>query len=107
MVPIKKSLTSHKTHKALFDYDDRGNRISVTFFDGIGKPCLHTIGVHKIVYRYDELGNRLEEAYFGLNNEPVSMADMGIHKIQYLYDRSYKLLSKSYFDVSGRLIKQQ
>lgn len=103
--PNKEAAYSHQTHKALFDYDDRGNRISVSWFDGIGNPCLHSVGVHKTIYSYDELGNTLVEAYFGLNNEPVNMVGVGIHKVQYLYDQSHKLLSQIYFDANGRQIE--
>lgn len=45
--------------EAKVTYDERGNKTSLSCFDGYGKPCLCADGYHKMTYSYNDRNNLL------------------------------------------------
>lgn len=66
-----------------YEYE-KGNIVSVSFYDASGKSVLTPYGVHRIMMEYDEDGNCTCRAAYDCNGNPAVYYD-GIHMFKYIY----------------------
>lgn len=71
---------------ARYEFDDRNNRISESYFDASDKPTKGKEGYHKAAYKYDNLDRQIEISYYGENGEAILY--LGFHKQKLTYEES-------------------
>ncbi len=83
-------------------YDEHGTLLAKKFFDIAGKPVLVPgFGYHELRLEHDKLGRQVGGSGFGVNGEPVQMAE-GYHGIRYVFDSASRLTESMLFDPGGK-----
>ncbi len=89
--------------KAIEQFDDTGNRLSVSYYGVDGKPVYCSGKYHKIIWKYDELGQIILETYYGTENSPVQSKE-GYAQVASKYDSHGNLRSYSTYNSDGQLM---
>ena len=89
-------------HKAMYEYDDKGNEILVTFWNEKEK-AMKVEGFHKRTREYDKNGNNTMEAYWDTDNKPISVN--GIHKTTALYNEKGQQTETRHYGIKGQAIE--
>jgi len=84
-------------------YDERGNRTSITCFNGYGKACLCADGYHKRAWTYDERNHVLTEVMTDVNGNLAESKSYGYAKRVNTYDDKGNTISTKYYDKKGRI----
>jgi type IV secretory pathway TrbF-like protein len=87
-----------------YKYDERGNTISMAYFDKFEKPMISNMGYHLTKFHADKYNNTDEMMYFGLNGNPTT-DKKGIHKYYYLYDNLGRNVGEAYYDKQNKPMK--
>lgn len=90
-------------HKAMFEYDDKGNEISVCYWNASENP-MKIEGFHKRTREYDKNGNNTMEAYWGTDNNPIAIKE-GIHKTTSLYNEKGQPTEIRHYGTKGQAIE--
>ncbi len=80
--------------KAVEQFDDMGNRLSVSYYGVDDKPVYCSGKYHKIIWEYDKLGQVVSEAYYGIENNLVQSVG-GYAQAVSEYDSHGNLRSRS------------
>lgn len=79
------------------EYDSRGNRLSVAFFNEKENPIKGKNGYHKALTTYTSFGKEHEESFYGINGEPVNCDD-GYHRSVYSFNENHNYLTYKLYD---------
>lgn len=82
------------------EYDSRGNRLSVSFFDEKEKPIKSKDGYHRVQTTYTSFGKEKEESFYGVNGEAVNCND-GYHRSVYEFNENHNYLTYKLYDTKG------
>jgi serine/threonine protein kinase len=52
-------------------FDNKGNQIETSYYDGYGKPANGSYGIQKIITKYDDKNREIEVAYYDVNGKLV------------------------------------
>ncbi len=83
-------------------WDEMGNLVEQTFFDGEGKPAPGLQATWRLAMTYDDAGNTLSERSFGAEGEPIEPATH-CHEIRRGYDGLGRLSSIECRNPKGEL----
>lgn len=90
-------------HKVLYEYDNRGNNLSESYFDTKGDP-MKCNGYHMKKSEYDDQGRQIYEAYFDEKDKPILINNY-YHKAVYSYEGDSRLASYcKLYNTSGSLL---
>jgi len=79
-----------------YEYDDRCNTISESFFDKNESPIISTMGYFNVAYTYDNFNNVLSKSFGG---DVAAVNDFnGIHKYVYKYNENGLLAGEYFFN---------
>jgi hypothetical protein len=92
----------HGYHGWEAQYDERGNRIAITYLGLDGKPTLVSDGYATRKATYDARGNVIGMRYHGVNGEPVVSHKEGYHGWKAQYDERGNQIAKTYLDMDGK-----
>ena len=81
------------------DYDERGNRIRISYWGADGEAVYHC-GYASVEMEYDERGLQVMESYFGADDELI-ISDLGFSILKMDYDGRGNLIWGAYFDAAG------
>lgn len=84
-------------------YDERGNRTSVTCFNGYGKAYTCADGYHKRTWTYDERNHVLTDVMTDVNGRLAKSRSDGYAKLVNTYDGKGNNTSAKYYDDKGKL----
>lgn len=101
--PIKAS-QSNNAPEAHYQYDDRGNELELTVYDGYGKAINSSMGWHKRISKYDDKNNNIEIAYFDVSGAPANDKDKKYSRSLHDYNDHGKIIKNQYFS-NGKLIR--
>lgn len=87
--------------KGIEQFDDAGNRCSVSYYGLDDEPVYCSGKYHKITWTYDKLGQVASETYYGTKDDPVQNKD-GYAQVVSKYDSHGNLLSRSTYDSDGQ-----
>src|SRR5690606_451698 len=80
-----------------YQYNNNGQMVSESYYDGNNRPVLNEKGIHKIITTYNERMYFVREQYFDIYNKPVNDMDgLGIYEVQ--YDKDNYLQYQLYYD---------
>lgn len=82
------------------EYDSRGNRLSLAFFNEKENPIKGKEGYHKALTTYTSFGEELQEAYYDINGNPVNCSD-GYHRSVYEFNDNHNYISYKLYDTKG------
>jgi len=88
--------------KHVYTYDEKGNRLSDTYYYYYG-PKL-TDSTEKTLFTYDEKGNKIEEAYHNGDGTKAVHPILKVHKIVFTYNDKGKVITQSLYNIKGSLI---
>lgn len=93
-------------HELRYRYDDLGNVIAMSCFDGIGDAieCDGT-GFHEKRTGYDANGRRTQETFIDIDGRPAK--NLGASSRRYKHDNYDHPFESQSFDADGHLIEQQ
>ena len=80
-----------------YEYDERGNQITESFFDKNESPIISTMGYSNVAYTYDNFNNVLSKSFGGDAIAAVNDFN-GIHKYVYKYNENGLLISQFFFN---------
>lgn len=90
-------------HKITYEHDDRGNRISESYFDTDDQPLTNRFGGFRIRSKYNEADQVIRSETYGLSDELVNNS-YGVALVEYEYSNG--LATKAVrSDASGRITK--
>lgn len=81
-------------------YDQWGNKVEISCYDGYGKPQLGADGFFVMKSEYDKRRNLLHQEYLDVNNKPVMHKGYGFAKVDFVYDDHGNKLEEKYYDTS-------
>ena len=85
-------------------YDDRANKIGVSFFDEKDRPINNQAGYHALSNTFSKDNMLLETAYFDINDFPGVDRD-SVHAIHYNRDSIGRITGEYLTDLSGKKMK--
>lgn len=84
-------------HKILFEYDDKGNQLSMSGYDINGNLApIDESGTAQYLTKYDNFGNCTEMQFFDKENKGVS-SNGYLCKIEYKYDDDNRLIGEKHW----------
>lgn len=89
-------------HKAIFEYDNKGNETSKAFWGTEEKP-IKVEGFHKRTREYDKNGNNTMEAYWGTDNKAITID--GVHKMEVQYNEKGQVTDVRNYGTKGQPIE--
>ena len=81
-------------------YDQWGNLIEISCYDGYGNPRLTNEGYFIKKMKYDKLRNKVQEELLGLDGELVMSKTNGYAKLDCTYDKHGNLLETKFYNAS-------
>lgn len=85
------------------EYDNKNNKLSVSYFNPQDKPTLSSEGYHKVKYVYDKQNRKIEEQYYGTTGQPILVNNYHKGTIKYA-ENSDKIVEEALFDTNGKPI---
>ena len=85
-------------------FDDRGNKITESYFDEKDHPINNQAGYHGLLNTYSKDNMLLEKAYFDINDLPGIDRD-SVHAIHYNRDAMGRITGEYLTDLSGKKMK--
>jgi hypothetical protein len=79
---------SSDCHKIVYEYDEKGNQVSVAYYGTGNEPLTNRFGGFKSRYRYDESNRMTESAIIGINDEVIANA-YGVARTEYEYKNGW------------------
>lgn len=90
-----------------YAYDNRGNQIEFTIFDGFGKAINGDDGWHKQVNTYNNRNQTETEAYYDVNGNLVKSKEDGYAKKVNSYDNHGNLIKVEEYDKDSKLFQTE
>ncbi|MDE7462592.1 MAG: serine/threonine protein kinase [Muribaculaceae bacterium] len=84
-----------------WEYDARGNIISISYFDDKGKPVADNEGISSYRMEYDDNGNEISRSFFDASGKPV-IGSGYCAILEYQYDDQGNLSAYRYKGVDGK-----
>jgi hypothetical protein len=85
-------------------FDDKGNKITESYFDEKDRPINNQAGYHELLTTYSKDNMRLETAYFDINDLPGVDRD-SVHAIHYKRDAIGRITEEYLTGLSGNKMK--
>jgi hypothetical protein len=85
-------------------FDDKGNKITESYFDEKDRPINNQAGYHELLTTYSKDNMRLETAYFDINDLPGVDRD-SVHAIHYKHDAIGRITEENLTGLSGNKMK--
>lgn len=95
--------TSYDCHKVVYEYDQRCNQVSVSYFGTDNEPLTNRYGGFKTKYVYDENDKTVSSEVIGINDEVTKNA-YGVAKTGYEYKNGLTWKSTRY-DEKGNIAR--
>jgi YD repeat-containing protein len=86
-------------------YDDRGQRVELSYFDAAGRRGLAPGGFSYEETSRDERGHVLERRFFDAEGRPVVHQELKAARLRYSYDDLGRKRGEECFDEVGRLLR--
>ena len=81
-------------------YDQWGNMIEISCYDGFGKPRLSADGFFIRKTQYDKRRNIVHEEFIGTDDKLILNKSNGYARADYTYDNHGNKLEAKFFDIS-------
>jgi len=95
-------------HRMRFRYDERGNCVEASFFDGVDRKMVSTENLHRWVDTYDSKNRQVSNENFGVDGKRVVWTG-GWSKWTNTYNSTDQVVEKQFFvlDRKGELVLQR
>jgi serine/threonine protein kinase len=81
-------------------YDQWGNRIELSCYDGYGRPHLSSDGVFIAKSEYNRRGQLIKREFLGLDRQPTRSKSAECAKLEYQYDKHGNNTEIKYYDTT-------
>ena len=86
---------NYDCHKVIYEYNERGNQLSVAYYGTDGEALTNRYGGYKNRYHYNENDEMISSEIIGLNDEPTNNA-YGVAKTEYSYKNGWTIKQTRY-----------
>ena len=91
-----------------FEYDEYGNKTSLTYQKNDGRPMRGNQGVSQNKFKWSKGGRfLLSQSFYGMNEEPQLLEKLGVHQVEFKRNNKGQIIEKQFKNVGGHLVNRK